>query len=214
LDAPKLDKLYEQVAVKMSTSYRKVNALLDEGKTAEAAKEFKSSFSPQVKKFYSEAALTAPKRYLEDCEWNAKAKSLYITTRKAEKALTKGDLASSQKLLDELREFFFKLHRTNKLQLTNDAVYELFKLARQIPEDNAKLAKFDASKLAALKSKIRQANPSMKVKANQDGFKSDYEKWSAEVDELLAQNPLDTQRADKLKSITESFYKEYGMDFE
>ena len=214
MDSPKLDKLYQETTTKLSVSYRKVTSLVEQGKTAEAAREFKSSFSPQVKKFYSEAAATAPKRYLKDCEWNAKAKSLYITTRKAETALTQQDRKTANSLLAELREFFFKLHRANKMLLVNDAVYEFFKTVQAIPGDTTALAKYNAGKLAGLKAKIMEAKPSVKVKADNASYQTAYKAWSAQVDQILSKDKLDPQSAEKLKSITGEFYRQYGMDFE
>jgi hypothetical protein len=214
LDSPKLDKLYQETTTKLSASYRKVNGLIEKGKTAEAALEFKSSFSPQVKKFYSEAALTAPKRYLEDCQWNAKARSLYITTRKTETALTQQDQNAASSMLAELREFFFKLHRSNKMLLTNDAVYEFFKTVQSVPGDKTALAQYNSSKLGGLKAKIAKAKPSTKVKADNASYETAYKAWSAEVDKILSKDKLDPRRAEKLKSITGEFYKQYGMDFE
>lgn len=214
MDSPKLDVLYQKTTTKLSASYRKVNGLIEEGKTAEAGQEFKSSFSPQVKKFYSEAALTAPQRYLEDCEWNTKAKSFYITTRKVETAFTQQDQKAASSLLVELREFFFKLHRANKMLLTNDAVYEFFKTVQGIPVDKTALAQYDSGKLGGLKAKIMEAKPSAKVKADNGAYETAYKAWSAEVDQILSKEKLDPQRAEKLKSITGEFYKQYGMDFE
>jgi len=197
-----------------SDSVAVVHDLLEENKIKNAAVEFSRSFSTTVRKFYSEAAFTAPKRYIKDCNWNAKAKSLYILTLKTEMELKKGDMAASKEKLAELRNFFYKLHVDNKILLTNDAVYAFKLEVDKIYANKPGLAGYNLSTLAGLKSKISTAKLSVKAGADKKAFEAAFKQWSEKVDALLAEPPLKSEQADKLKALTDKFYMEYGIDFE
>ena len=197
----------------MSQSFIKVNSLLEQDKVKEAGQEFRVGFATQMRKLYSEAAETPPKRYVDDCNWNPKVKELYVKTSRAQAALNKGDAEGAEKLLDSIRTFFYKLHTENKIRLTNDAIHAFMEEVNKASRDES-LTEEEIAALNKLKSEIPKALLSAKVKAKSAVFKKDLQEWSAQVDTLLAEAPVGKVQNGKLKEITESFYKKYGVDLE
>jgi len=213
LDSTRLDSLYQDCAVSLSASYRNVILLLDAGKTADAAKEFKTSFVPEVKKFYSESAETAPQRYLKDCNWNAEIKDLYLQTQKTADFLDKGNVKNSRAGLESLREFFYKLHTDNKINLASDAIYA-FKKELDRASAKGSLTKGELVTLGSLESGVLSAAPSVRIKSEKVQFDTKAKAWTEEVNKIFSLSVVDKGQIKKLKDITNGFYLEYGMDFE
>ena len=213
MDSTRLDSLYQDCAVSLSASYRKVILLFDAGKTADAAKEFKTSFVPEVKKFYSESAETAHQRYLKDGNWNAEIKDLYLQTQKTADFLDKGNVKTSRTGLESLREFFYKLHTDNKINFASDAIYAFKKQLDRVSL-NGSLTKGEIAALGSLKSGVLSAAPSVRIKAEKAQFDAKAKAWSEEVNKILSLPAADTKQVKKLKEITDGFYIAYGMDFE
>jgi outer membrane protein assembly factor BamD (BamD/ComL family) len=197
----------------MSVSFTKTRKLLEEDKVKEAAQEFRTGFATHMKKLYSEAAETPPKRYEDDCDWNPKVKKLYIKTSKAQAALNKGDAEGAEKQLDAIRTFFYKLHTENKIRLTSDAIHAFMQEVNKASKDDS-LTEGEIAALNKLISEIPKASPSRRAKAKTAEFKKDLSEWSTQVSTLLAQAPVATEQNGKLKEVTAAFYRKYGLDLE
>lgn len=213
MDSARLDTLYSQCTVKLSDSYRKTVLLLDAGKTADASSEFKTSFVPEIKKFYSESAETPPRRYLVDCNWNEKIKNLYVLTQKTAGYLDKGDVKNSGDGLASIREFFYKLNADNKIFTAGGAVYAFRKEVDMISSKKS-LLKGDVAALNSLKSKIFEVAASSPPKTGKEQFEADAKAWDEQASKLLSALPVDAVRIKKLKEITDGFYLKYGMNLE
>jgi len=213
LDSTRLDSLYKDCAVKLSASYRKTVFSLKEGKTTAASREFKTFFAPEVKKLYTETAETAPKIYIDDCNWNEKIKILYITTQKTAVFLEKRDVKNSKAGLESLREFFYKLHTDNKINIASDAIYAFRKELNEFPPGKT-LTKKQTAILSSLKSKIFQAAPSEAMKKDKGKFNAEANAWSDAAGRILSRKKIDAPQIKLLRDSTEKFYFNYGMDFE
>lgn len=212
MDSTRLDTLYNECAIGMSASYRKTVLFMDAGKTDEAAKEFKTNFLTEIKRFYGEASETAPKRYLGDCNWNEKIKKLYVLTRETSGFLDRGDVKNSNAGLESLREFFYKLNTDNKIYLAGDAIYAFRKELNRYASKNS-LTKEELAALNALKAKIFMADSS-KIKAGKEQFAADAKAWAENADKILSLPRADAKQTNRLKEITEVLYLKYGMDLE
>jgi hypothetical protein len=212
-DADALDGFYEDCMQAMSEGFCTVNKLLDEKKVKEAAKEFQSSFSVPMTKFYFQAKDLAPSRYSEDKRWKYRVKELYDLTMSANSYLKAGKIERARDKLDKIRDFFYNLHATNKMDLTNDAIYAFkYELDKAM---NARYVKGNTSDvLEELKSKIPEADPSVRVGQNKEQFDTDFKNWVAEVDKVLSDSYLSRDHIAKLQDITDEFYTTYGMAFE
>lgn len=190
----------------MSVGWAQTSALLDEGKTAEAALVFRKDVAATVKKLYSEAGDTYPVRYGQKVEcWSAWAKQVYVLTRKAEAAFAENDAAGARKQMMALREHFYTLHAESDLLGANDHIYRFMAL---LGENEPSLAS-----LRETEDLIRHADAAPRTGANTDGFTSARDAWLAAVSPMLEGDWTPEKKA-QLRDATLSFYQAYGVQFE
>ena len=118
-DAARLDQIYQSTIDRVSSSYIKVCDLFEGGNVSEAASKFKAEFVSGVNELSSQLGKTAPGRYIGDAKWTIRMKDLKTLTERAQKSLEDGDVESSRKALRTLRNFFYYLHTSNGIELSN-----------------------------------------------------------------------------------------------
>jgi hypothetical protein len=192
--------------VSLSESYAKTLDPLKAGQTAEAAKEFHDTFTPTVKKLYSEAAQIYPVRSSKSENWCIWTRQFYVQTIKLDETLGKGDQAEALKMLAALREHINNLHEQAHVQKANDFIYAFH---RQL-EQSAPAA----GELSALADKLAKADPSAKAKANAEAYAKARAEWSRQATAALADGRLASGRRKALRASTEKFYHDYGLPFE
>jgi len=212
-DADEVDRVYQECVDKMSESFCKVYLLLDEGKTKEAAAEFRSSFAPQVVRLFMKAQNTAPKRYEKYKKWKYRVRELNNLVRKILAILRGENFPALRKELDSIRMLFYCIHRDNKMNFANDAILS-FKLKLDGIRPASGIPKNEAVALAKLIKEIDDAAFSLRMEENEDAFYEDCEKWASEAKAILGSDGVEVEQAARLKEITNTFYKTYGMDFE
>lgn len=213
MDSTRLDTLLSNCVPTLSLSYRKTLSLLDRGNTALAASEFRNSFVTATKVFYAESSEVPPKRYLNDANWKVEIKNLYVQTQKTAGFLEKGDVNNARTGLESLREFFYKLHTANKINIANDAIYAFKK---ELDRDLSKggLTEEELIRLNSLKAQVSEAAPSITIKEWQERYNEKAKAWMDEAGRILSQAAPDKGQIRRLREITDEFYLDYGMDFE
>ena len=186
--------------------------LLNEGEISNAAKEFRTVFVPEVRKFYLESAQTAPKRYLDDCSWNEKVRNLYVLTLRTAIYLNGGNVQNSRAGLESLREFFYKLNTDNKIYLAGDAIYAFRKELNRASTKGI-LTEAEIAALNSLKSNIFQAEPSAAMKAEKEKYEAEAKVWQDKADRILSLSSISENQIKQLQEATGDFYLKYGMDF-
>ena len=127
--ATELDKLWNCWAKNLSDSYVRTLRLLESGQHVKASDEFQGNFHTEIKKVYSEAASTAPERFVDNKDWSAWLRHVYALSVKANRSLraaSKSDVSpeavtkagqEATASLRSLRKCFHVLHtKTNTLR--------------------------------------------------------------------------------------------------
>lgn len=191
---------------KLSDSYAKTLELMDKSDLAGASAEFNGTFVPTVKKLYSETASTYPVRFSKVKEWCDWSKTLYKQTLLTGKALENKKLPEAQQNLQEIRQMFYKINTEAELLKNNDYIF-LFKSMAGKDQTNAE-------KFSSVIKMIEGAAPSVKTKAEPESYKQALNSWKEQVAGIIKDNSISPDELTKLRSITESFYRQYGVQFQ
>ena len=190
----------------LSDSYARTLALMDKSDLGAASAEFNGRFVPAVKKLYSEAASTYPVRFSKVKEWCDWSKTLYKQTLLTAKALQSKKQTDAQQNLQEIRQLFYKIHAEAELLKNSDYIF-LFK--SMVGKDNP-----NAEKVTSIIKMIEGAAPSVKTKAEPDAYKQALTSWKDQVAEIIKDNSISPDELTKLRTITESLYRQYGVQFQ
>lgn len=204
---------------------------VEEGKQEEACHEFQEAFLTIVRCTYSEAAVTAPKRFAKSKNWSAWLRHLYAASVKAGQSLrpnpgTPATLASdgsksdgspdskpmsgngstALRDLDALRAHFCRLHaETDRLNVA-DRLHALRKAVRQ--------EHLDASRLEALRKELVVARPSIKAKAERATFQAARDEWDEQLRQVLEDGAVTPAERPAIRTATDSFYRAFGVQLE
>jgi hypothetical protein len=206
LAAKQLDELWDGQVSILNPSYQKTLDALAVGKQKEASAEFHASFTPAVKKLFSEASQTYPERFKGVDDWCGWIKGLYNTTMKADKALAGGNVDQANALMLSLRESFYTLREQTKTLQTSDIVFAL--------EIESQKANPDASQIKSLTERLAESKLSPKAQGSADDFlkaKSDY---TTKVNPIVADQKIEGGELPELRSATQTLYKAYGTQLE
>jgi hypothetical protein len=206
LVAAQLDELWDSSMATLSKSYLQTLSLLDQGTPTEAYKEFKTGFVTHAKKLYAEAGKTYPLRFSKMKNWCDWTKRFYVLTRHTEDALKKGQADKAREILASLRAHLHVLHVRAQLQKSNDYIYAY---RATLLED-----KPVAADLSAIQSLLEKAEPSTKAKASGDKYGEAKSDWSTIVTSLLQDGVLDPDEIQPLRTTTETFYQDFGAQFD
>jgi len=218
LAAEQLDKLWDGWANTLSGSYVKTVRLLEAGKTVEAAAEFQQGFLTEVRKVYSEAACTAPKRFVGSKDWSAWVRHLYALSVKADRSLRQASdpleaadarTAASKEAMNDLlalRRHFYVLHADTNTCRVNDYLFRFYEeVMKDVPA---------ASELKAIRAAMEKAELSVKARTDAKAFQLAQTKWAAEVDRILADGAIRPPELAPLRTATEEFHRAYGEPLE
>jgi len=218
LAATKLDELWDGWANTLSDSYVRTLRLQETGQTSEASAEFQERFLTEIKKVYSEAACTAPKRFVDSKDWSAWLRRVYALSVKANRSLRAAanspespeaiakaheDAAIS---LSALRKCFHVLHTDTKTLKSNDLIYRFYEeVMKETP---------DVGELKTLRDAMDEAELSLAAKADAEAFHKAKAKWVAATDPILAGGSIEPSETESLRTATEVFHRAYGERFE
>lgn len=203
----------------LSASYIRTKGFLSAGNAAEASAEFSGKFHIEVKRIYSEAACTAPARFVKAKSWGAWLRRFYALSVKAKKALSKAArggeavgagkeaLKEAMKTLGPLRKCFHDLHSETKVLKVNDHIYRF----------HCEVMKDDAPALEDLKkmrAELDKAEPSMAAKSDPKKYHQAKNEWSSTVDSVFADGKVMPAEVERLRKATQKFYRMYGEPFE
>jgi hypothetical protein len=205
LAAKQLDEMWDGQVALLNSSYQQTLALLDAGKTTEAYNAFHGSFVPAVKKIYSEAPQTYPQRFSKIDNWCDWIKGLYVGTMKADAALAKAD-PGARKMVDGLREQFYKLHKETGTQKINDFIYALHAASAQ---DNISI-----DDLKSLRKSLGEAGASVTTQAQADAFAKARTQYEQKLDAILEDGKVDPAEVQPLRQSTDAIYNAYGIQME
>jgi hypothetical protein len=219
LAATKLDELWDGWAKTLSDSYVRTLRLQEAGETSEASVEFQEEFYTEIKKVYSEAACTAPKRFVDSKDWSAWLRRVYALSVKTNKSLraaanlsegspeaiakARKDAASG---LRALRSCFHVLHTDTKTLKSNDYIYGFYdEVMKETPEVGA---------LETLREAMDKAEFSVSAIADVDAFQEAKAEWASKTDPILADGRIEPSERCLLRRATEVFHRAYGERFE
>jgi len=208
-----LDNVYATCLESMNPSFVKVSRLVGEGKLEDAREEFRTGFVTPVKKLYTEAADTPPKRYLKDCNWNSKVKSLYKLSMRTQGILNEGDKSEARERLDSLREFFYRLHKDNDLMHSGDAILELKRELDAIAKRGAATEEEVAS-IGALLKTIATTRPPMRMSKDAAAYSEECAPLLADIREDVTAARIDQAAIGRMKAAANRLHARYGMDIE
>lgn len=190
----------------MNASYQKTLDSLGSGNQKQASDEFHTAFTPAVKKIFSEASQAYPERFKGVDDWNAWVRGLYVTTMKADKALSAGNADQANSLITSLRESFYTLHDQAKILQANDIVFAL--------ETEAQKATPDASRIKSLTEKLSRSDLPPKAHGSADDFSKAKSNYTTKVKAIVADQKIDGTELPGLRSATQTLYKAYGTQLE
>ncbi|MBN1868345.1 hypothetical protein JW916_13750 [Candidatus Sumerlaeota bacterium] len=185
--------------------------LLDDGKTAEAFKVFRTRYVMTIKEFYTEAASVYPVRFSkiqqwQDRDWCSWTRRLYLLAGSADRALRAGDAEMGRNLLGDLRAHFDTLHTVTGVMKSNDWIYEF------MTETTAEAPSVDT--LKNLKGELEKAEPSAQAKAEPEKYREAVAAWTAAVDPVLADGKIEAGEMEGLRSAAKVLYRAYGVQYE
>jgi hypothetical protein len=218
LAAEQLDKLWDGWANALSGSYVKVLPLMELGKTREASAEFQQGFLTEIRKVYSEAACTAPKRFVGSKDWSAWVRHLYALSVKTDRSLRQAAdsfesadarTAASKEAMNDLlalRRHFYVLHADTNTCRVNDYLFRFYEeVMKDVPA---------ASELKAIRAAMDKADLSIKAKSDPNLFLLAKGKWTAEVHRILADGTIQPEEIATLRAATTQLYRAYGEPLE
>ncbi|MBC8868558.1 MAG: hypothetical protein H8E44_04035 [Planctomycetes bacterium] len=216
--ATKLDELWDGWANTLSDSYVRTLRLQETGQTSEASAEFQEGFLTEIKKVYSEAACTAPKRFVDSKDWSAWLRRVYALSVKANKSLrAAANSPESPEAIAEaregatnsvraLRKCFHVLHTDTNTLKSNDLIYGFYEeVMKETP---------DVGELKTLRDTMAEAELSLAAKADAEAFDKAKAEWVAATDPILADGRIEPSEIESLRTATEVFHREYGERFE
>lgn len=218
LAATKLDELWDGWAKTLSDSHVRTRRLLEGGQASEASVEFQERFLTEIKKVYSEAACTAPKRFVNSKDWSAWLRRVYALSVKTNKslraaanplespeAITKARKDATNSLL-ALRKCFHVLHMDTKTLKSNDYIYGFYKeVMKETPE---------VCELKTLREAMDEGELSVAAKADAEAFQKAKAVWAAKTDPILADGRIQPPELDLVRTATAVFHRAYGERFE
>lgn len=193
----------------LSGSYAKTVDLMDQGKTEEASKEYSENFSPVIKKFYSESAKTYPTQFAKIdktgnwCDW---ARDLYVLNGQMQGTFAERQPTQIKAKLEDIRKQFADLHGKTDTQKSNDYIFAF--------REELKTVKPDAAALKTIMASLDKAAPSVKAKAQADAYSKAKAQWSEQVMPALDKGKLGKKQVQELSKSTDTFYKDFGIQFE
>lgn len=198
--------MWDESLAKMSASYVKTVGLLAEGKTKEAAAEYKDNYMPAVKKLYTEVSGTYPARYAKTGDWCAWARQTYVLSRQAENDLDQDEGKAALEKLAALRKHFYELHEKTGLLRANDYIYAA----------HEKLAAGGAKpeEMKTLGEALAKAAPSVKAKAEAGDYQKAREAWSQQLAGALSDGQLSDAESKSLHAGIDKLNDAYGLQFE
>jgi len=219
LAATKLDELWDSWAKTLSDSYVRTLRLQESGQASEASVEFQEEFYTEIKKVYSEAACTAPKRFVDSKDWSAwlrRAYALSVKTNQSLRAAAGTSEGPSEAItkarndavngLRALRSCFHVLHLDTKTLKSNDYIYGFYEeVMKETPE---------AVELKALREAMDKAELSVVAKAGVEVYEKAKAEWAAKIDPLLADGAIQPSELESLRTLTASFCRAYGDQLE
>jgi len=219
LAATKLDELWDGWAETLSGSYVRTLQLQESGRTDEASVEFQERFFTEIKKVYSEAACTAPKRFVDSKDWSAWLRRVYalsVKTNKSLRAAANPPEGSSEAItkaredaangLRALRSCFHVLHSDTKTLKSNDYIYGFYE---EVMKET-----LEVGELKTLRAAMDKAELSVAAKADVEAYQKAKAEWAAEVDPIFSDERIDRSERDLLRTATEAFHRAYGERFE
>jgi len=194
-----------QVSI-LNASYLKTLELLSGRKTKDAYEEFHVNFNQAVKKIYSEAPNTYPTRFSGIGDWCSWVKGLYVNSGKADKALAAGKTEEAGKLLETLRQDFFRLHKETGTLQANDIAYAIrMEAAKDRPS---------ADEIRSLSSKLAEAKPSSKTRTAAADFPAAQARFQQAVNPLVSDNKIEAVEIKPLREAADHLYKGFGVELE
>ena len=226
-----LDELWTGWIAGLTVSYEKTLCSVEAGKRNEACEEFHETFLTTVRCIYSEAAVTAPKRFAQSENWSAWLRHLYALSVKTGKSLRSNSdapatpssvgkesgeppdcdaAAKSDSIalrnLDGLRTHFHRLHAETEALNVADRLHTF----RECVKD----AHPDATKLGILRKALIAATPSTKAKAEKTTFLAARDKWDEALRPILEDGAVDPAELTAVRAATDAFYRAFGVQFE
>lgn len=218
LAATKLDELWDGWAKTLSDSYVRTLRLQESGRTDEASVEFQERFYTEIKKVYSEAACTAPKRFVDSKDWSAWLRRVYALSVKTNKSLravanppdspeaiakARQDATSG---LRALRKCFHVLHTDTNALTSNDYIYGFYE---EVMKETS-----DVGKLKTLRDGMDEAELSVAAKADPEAFQKAKAEWLAKTDPILADGRIQSPELEPLRTAAKVFHHAYGEQLE
>lgn len=192
----------------LSGCYVSVTSLMNEKKMSEANQEYKTGFTPTIKKMYSEVASTAPTRFakVESEAWSDWMRQFYIKAVKTGESLIANDTAGAGKGLAGLREAVYTLHTQAGMKKSNDIIFAFNKKAASEKPEDAELVK--------LAAELDKADPSLDAKAKAEAYAKALAEWKTAVAPILKDGKVEPTELAPLRQASEKFYKAFGIQFE
>ena len=160
--AEKLDDLWDSWMGRLSSSYAKTLALLQEGQNEQASEEFGDGFCAIVKAVYAECERTYPARFKDIGDWCSWIRDFYSLTAKTQQTLRTGKETESLRDLISIRQHFYMLREKTKGLRPNDHAFAFWQAAQGKNLESSAAAK----KLISIRAALDDFTPVLDAKGD------------------------------------------------